>query len=90
MIPSSKTPVHMTLCGKGGVGKSVIARMLTEYLTDRFEPPLAFDTDPVNASFAAVEAFGVRRVDLIDDDQKIDASRFDEMILAIVEAGVPW
>jgi len=89
MIPSSKIPVHMTLCGKGGVGKSVIARMLTEYLTDRFEAPLAFDTDPVNASFAAVEAFDVRRVDLIDDDQKIDASRFDEVVLEIVEAGRP-
>jgi len=89
MTSSSLTPVHMTLCGKGGVGKSVIARMLTEYLTDRFELPFAFDTDPVNSSFAAVTAFDVTRVDLIDEDQMINASRFDEMVLSIVEAGRP-
>lgn len=89
MNSSSLIPVHMTLCGKGGVGKSVIARMLTEYLTDRSGAPLAFDTDPVNTSFASVQAFNVTRVNLIDDDQKIDASRFDQMVLAIVEAGRP-
>jgi len=89
MSSSSLIPVHMTLCGKGGVGKSVVARMLTEYLTDRVGAPLAFDTDPVNASFASVKAFNVSRVNLIDEDQKIDASRFDQMILAIVEAGRP-
>ena len=89
MISSSLIPVHMTLCGKGGVGKSVIARMLTEYLTDRFEPPLAFDTDPVNSSFAAVKALDAARINLIDDDQKINASRFDEMVLSIIEAGRP-
>ena len=89
MSSSSLIPVHMTLCGKGGVGKSVVARMLTEYLTDRVGAPLAFDTDPVNASFASVEAFNVSRINLIDEDQKIDASRFDQMILAIVEAGRP-
>jgi len=86
---ASFVPVHMTLCGKGGVGKSVIARMLTEYLIDRGGAPLAFDSDPVNASFAAVEAFDVKRVDLIDADQKINPRRFDKMVLDILESGRP-
>ena len=82
-------PVHMTLCGKGGVGKSVVARLLTEYLQDRYGQPLAFDTDPVNASFAAVEAFGVRQIDLIDEDQQINARRFDKMVIDILENARP-
>ena len=89
MNTASPIPVHMTLCGKGGVGKSVIARILNEYLIDRGAAPLAFDSDPVNASFAAVEAFDVTRVQLIDADQKINPRHFDEMVLDILKAGRP-
>ena len=89
MTTSSLIPVHMTLCGKGGVGKSVAARLLTEYLAERGEPPLAFDSDPVNASFAAVKALKVERIELIDADHRINARRFDEMVLRIIEGSRP-
>ncbi len=89
MNTASLIPVHMTLCGKGGVGKSVIARILNEYLIDQGATPLAFDSDPVNASFAAVKAFDVKRIDLIDEDNKINSRRFDEMVIGIVESGRP-
>lgn len=78
--------VHMTLCGKGGVGKSVIARLLTEYLTDRDDAPLAFDADPVNANFAAVHAFNVEKVGLIDANQEINPGLFDGLVLRIVDS----
>ncbi len=87
MTPTlSRKSVHMTLCGKGGVGKSVIARLLTEYLTEKGEAPLAFDADPVNASFAAVRAFDVEKVSLIDADQQINPGFFDQLILRIVDS----
>ena len=78
--------VHMTLCGKGGVGKSVIARLLTEYLADRGEKPLAFDADPVNANFAAVDAFNVEKVGLIDANHEINPGLFDALVLRIVDS----
>ena len=80
--PAKKT-VHMTLCGKGGVGKSVVARLLAEYLTSQGEPPLAFDADPLNTNFASVEAFGAEKVKLFDKAHRINAKLFDAMVVRI-------
>ena len=76
---------HMLLSGKGGVGKSVVARLLAEYLTDHGDAPMAFDADPVNASFAAVPAFKAKSINLLDGDHKINASRFDEILEDILD-----
>ena len=83
---TAKKTVHMTLCGKGGVGKSVVARLLAEYLTSQGQPPIAFDADPLNTNFAAVEAFGAEKVQLFDQKQKINAKLFDAMVLQIYAA----
>ena len=80
---------HLMLSGKGGVGKSVVSRLLAEFLAEEGDPPLAFDADPINASFAAVPAFRARAVDLLDGDQKVDASQFDAMIDEILDAERP-
>jgi hypothetical protein len=77
---------HLMLSGKGGVGKSVVSRLLAEFLADEGDPPLAFDADPINASFAAVPAFKANPVDLLDEDQKVDASQFDAMIDEVLQA----
>ena len=60
--PMRRRGFHMLLSGKGGVGKSVVARLLAEFLTDQGDAPLAFDVDPVNASFAAVPAFKAKSI----------------------------
>lgn len=73
----------MTLCGKGGVGKSVVARLLAEYLTSRGEAPLAFDADPLNTNFASVETFGAEKVQLFDKAHRINAKLFDAMVVKI-------
>jgi len=82
----AKKTVHMTLCGKGGVGKSVVARLLAEYLTSQGQAPLAFDADPLNTNFAAVEAFGAEKVGLFDKKQKINAKLLDAMLVQIYGA----
>ena len=78
--------IHLTLSGKGGVGKSVVARLVAEFLDAQGDPPLCFDADPVNASFAAVPAFAARKVELLNSEQKIDGSKFDAMIEDILAA----
>lgn len=80
--PARKT-VHMTLCGKGGVGKSVVARLLAEYLTSQGQPPLAFDADPLNTNFASVKAFGAEKVQLFDKAHRIHSKLFDAMVVRI-------
>lgn len=79
--------VHVTLCGKGGVGKTVVARLLAEFLIDRGERIMAFDADPLNTSFASVAALDVEKVALFDKNQKVNALRFDALMLKIVERG---
>ena len=40
--------IHFVLQGKGGVGKSMIAAVLAQYLTEHDRQPMCIDTDPVN------------------------------------------
>ena len=72
--------VHMTLQGKGGVGKSLVASLLAQYLADKGENPRCIDTDPVNATFAGYGALKVERLELLDADKKISERQFDTMM----------
>jgi len=74
----SKT-VHIIMQGKGGVGKSVIARLITEYMIEKDRSYAAFDADPVNQTFGALDSFGVEIIDLLKAGN-VDAARFDELI----------
>lgn len=77
-----KPQAHFILQGKGGVGKSVTARLLAEYFVDRKLPPVCFDADGNNRTFAAVSAFNAKPLDLEDPEtpDEISTRAFDEMI----------
>lgn len=83
--------VHLVAQGKGGVGKSVVARLLAEHLQATGQEFIAFDADPVNQSFAAVEAYGAKPLDLLDKGGQVETRRFDdlmEQILALKKGSV--
>jgi hypothetical protein len=80
---NSKT--HITLQGKGGVGKSVIASMIAQWLHSVDRPPLCIDTDPVNRTFTGYEALKVHAIDILQDDE-INSRRFDDVIELIAGA----
>lgn len=71
--------IHTILQGKGGVGKSFIAAVLAQYMTDRGGKPLCIDTDPVNATFHGYKAFGVHRLQIMEDDE-INPRHFDALV----------
>jgi len=77
--------VHITLQGKGGIGKSFVSVMLAQYLKQHDSIVLCLDTDPVNATFSSFPGLCVRPIALLEDNV-IDDRRFDEMMELILQA----
>ncbi|MBY0243105.1 MAG: conjugal transfer protein TraL [Burkholderiaceae bacterium] len=71
--------IHMTLQGKGGVGKSLIAATLAQYKRSKGSSPLCIDTDPVNATFHGYKGLDVQRLQLMEDNE-INTRNFDALI----------
>lgn len=76
--------IHMVLQGKGGVGKSMVASVIAQYLTTPEGLPLCIDTDPVNATFTGYAALDVKRLNIMEG-KKIDPRKFDAMIEMVAE-----
>src|SRR3546814_587662 len=77
--------VNLILQGKGGVGKSFIASLLTQHYIGRQVTPACIDTDPVNQTFAGYKAFTAKRLELMRDGN-IDPRAFDQLIEGIMTA----
>ncbi|MEX8139984.1 conjugal transfer protein TraL [Acinetobacter baumannii] len=75
--------VHFTLQGKGGVGKSFISSIMTQYIKAKGEPVVAVDTDPVNATLAGYKAFGTQRLELMEGGSLVERN-FDQLIEQVV------
>jgi len=75
--------IHLILQGKGGVGKTFVSSMLTQYLMSKYEKVIAFDTDSVNPTFSQYKSLNVRRVDLMDGN-KINERNLDTLIEAFL------
>ena len=76
----SSADVHLVLNGKGGVGKSLVATWLAEFLISRGRSIRCIDGDPVNRSLSQYKALGVERLDLVNDDGLIQRARYDALI----------
>jgi hypothetical protein len=77
--------IHMILQGKGGVGKSMIAAVLAQYITSKGPQPLCIDTDPVNNTFEGYKALHVRRLNIMEEDE-INTRNFDVLVELISKA----
>ena len=75
--------LHIIMQGKGGVGKSTIARFLAEYLAEHRPALHCFDLDAVNPSFSAVKALKAKASDIMEGDL-IDPRRFDGIVEEIL------
>ena len=79
--------VHMTLQGKGGVGKSYVSSVLAQYFQRSDKSPICFDTDPINQTFSRFKALDVTHLKLSDGkDDEIDPRKFDALMERILEA----
>jgi hypothetical protein len=75
--------IHMSLQGKGGVGKSLVSSILAQYFVARGRDVRCFDTDPVNRTLFQYKSLNVERVDLLDEgtiDHKVYDDLFDRLL----------
>jgi len=72
--------IHLTLQGKGGVGKSLVASVLAQYLREKGRDVRCIDTDPVNRTFAQYAALAADRLNLRDEHNRIEQRAFDSLI----------
>ena len=76
---------HFVLQGKGGVGKTFVASLIAQYLSERGEPVACLDTDQVNGSFQDIAALGARPVKILkEDSEEIDIGEMDAMVERIL------
>lgn len=71
--------IHITMQGKGGVGKSFVSSTTAQYKLHKGQMPLCIDTDPINATFYGFKALNVQRLEIMDGDE-INSRHFDQLI----------
>ncbi|MFT4059265.1 MAG: ArsA-related P-loop ATPase [Legionella sp.] len=71
--------IHITMQGKGGVGKSFVSATTAQYKVHKGQKPLCIDTDPINATFYGFKALDVQRLEIMDGDE-INSRHFDQLI----------
>ncbi|WP_367418941.1 conjugal transfer protein TraL [Snodgrassella alvi] len=78
--------VHFLLQGKGGVGKSLVASWLAQYLRKNIgkNKVSCFDTDPVNQTFSRYMALKPEIVNILDERKNINSRVFDGLIEKII------
>jgi nitrogenase subunit NifH len=77
--------VHLMIQGKGGVGKSLAASFLAQYLIKQGQTPLCIDVDPTNPTFAGFPRFEAKKIALLEDND-INPRKFDTMMELIAES----
>lgn len=83
-IKNKKPQIHLTLQGKGGVGKSMISSYIAQYMVSNNDDVIVVDTDPVNATLAGYKAFNTQRLELMVDGSLVERN-FDKLMEEILE-----
>ena len=72
--------IHFVLQGKGGVGKSVVASWLAEFLASQGQKVSAIDADPINRSLGQYKGLKPELLDLVNADGLVERNRFDTLV----------
>lgn len=71
--------IHLSLQGKGGVGKSLVASILAQYLLHRGKQVRCIDTDPVNKTLSQYRGLPTEQLKLLREGG-IDQRAFDDLL----------
>lgn len=75
--------VHLIMQGKGGVGKSVVAVNIAQFLKLKDPATLVIDTDPLTPTLSRYKALDPVHIQ-IADQAEVHLGKFDEMIEMII------
>lgn len=82
--------INIIMQGKGGVGKTLVSSLLSQYLASKEKEISCYDVDPVNSSFIQYEALNVTQIQLLKENKnsdesldEIDPRKFDTLMEAI-------
>jgi hypothetical protein len=81
----TSSAIHLSLQGKGGVGKSLVASILAQYFISHSLPVMCVDTDPVNRTLSQYRGLEVQPLKLLRDGG-IDQRGFDALMESILTA----
>lgn len=82
--------IHFVMMGKGGVGKSLIAVTLAQFLAERDRPLSCVDLDPTSPTFKQFVALNVEHINIADAECNIDPTRFDVLMEKILASDTDW
>jgi hypothetical protein len=79
--------VHITLQGKGGVGKSFVASVIAQHYhqTGRANELVCVDTDPINRTLQGYTALNAWALELMADGGEIISRNFDSLMERAVQ-----
>lgn len=83
-----KNTAHLILQGKGGVGKSMVASILAQYMLERGYSPVCGDTDPVNSTFHQIKSLNVSLIP-ISEGGVVLQRLFDPLFESIINVDEP-
>ena len=84
---SEKNRVHIVLQGKGGVGKSLIAFLIAQYLVEKNKPVTCIDADPINATLCETEALQAKAVRILEPGtENVCPHALDDITKMVLEA----
>lgn len=76
----ARPTIHLVLQGKGGIGKSVVATWLAEFLSSSGQQIRCIDADPVNRSLGQYKGLAAEKLDLVNQDGLVQRNRFDALL----------
>jgi hypothetical protein len=80
--------IHLSLQGKGGVGKSLVASILAQYLLQREKSVQCIDTDPVNKTLSQYRGLPTEPLKLLREGG-IDQRAFDGLMEQLLKDDAP-
>ena len=75
--------LHLTIQGKGGIGKSVTAAIIAQHRKDRGYTTVCIDTDPINRSFSRFQGLDVQVLELMQG-RTVNARAFDSLVEQVI------
>lgn len=77
--------LHMVMNGKGGIGKSIVAFHIAQFLKSLDPGSICIDTDPLTPTLANYKALSPIHIQIASETDVI-LTRFDEMIELIISS----